>query len=182
MKKTTLLFTVVIAFSVMAHLSLVSAQELQGQNGVVCQFCQAENPVGSKFCGECGKSLQIIPIAKLESRFSGTDDRHNHARQSAQDSLEAKVLFELAGHLLAQGQYDLAATYYRRIVETYPASVFAKASLLMENESKRIAIQNRAMNADKKPHKKGNGSAFGGAFLGALIAPLAVLAVVSAAY
>jgi len=48
------------------------AQAQQGQQVVICQTCGAKNPVGTKFCGNCGASLApgpkiICPKCKTEN-------------------------------------------------------------------------------------------------------------------
>jgi len=182
MKKTICFLSVLLAFFAMANLSVVRAQDLHDKNGIVCQSCQTLNPPGSKFCGECGKPLQVAPVAIFDTVLPDLEVPNDRQAISAPDSVAAKAMFDLAGHLLAQGQYGLAASYYRRIVEAFPVSYYTKASLLMEKECWRLQGQAGIRGDGKKPKKKGNGSAFGGAFLGALVAPLAILAILSAAY
>jgi len=48
------------------------AQAQQGQQVVICQTCGAKNPVGTKFCGNCGASLApgpkiVCPKCKTEN-------------------------------------------------------------------------------------------------------------------
>ena len=41
------------------------------QQLIVCQSCGAQNPVGTKFCGNCGKSL--VPVAKVKCPKCGAE-------------------------------------------------------------------------------------------------------------
>lgn len=171
-----------LILAVLCFAAAVQAQEGKSGEDIACKLCNSVNPPGSTFCGQCGARLQIepAPVPAHRDTLAPTAAAPDIIPETAQVvSPEAKVLFELAGQYLALGRYSQAGQYYAQVAAKFPHSTYAPMSRTLVAECERLAYLAQKQHAGSK--KKGGGSAFGGALLGALLTPLILLAVISAA-
>lgn len=111
---------------------------------MTCKECNQRNPIGNKYCRECGAKI-VIPEGSLAAEEAARAEAERKAERGAVLLSDAHVLAE-------QGKYIAAIPVAEEAVSTLPFSVSALTLLVTlyehtDQQEKAIAVQERIVEA-----------------------------------